>query len=244
MKKTTTFSLLLALVISVTAQDYDRQSMISFEQFREKVSGINIPGFNTRPQFDDELDDELSAVFVQGNDIFLIKTEARRYPPVWMDAPFDFDGKEAEFVVVGNMGMLMIDLPETYTVLTLASTRIKDQATLEKIARETGLMAIAPGSAAWPARIPADYRLAGTLLEAADSDGSDTGYFSGEVRVTLIMSPQLKESLMQMANKYDDEGNFLRFPNGIILNYPFSDIEDMDEMYSEYDEIRFTYYIP
>ncbi len=244
MKKSITFSLLLALVVSVTAQDYDRKSLITFEQFKDKVSGLSIPGFSGRPQFDDGIEDELEAVFMQGNDIFMIKTEARRYPPVWKDTPYQFDGKDAEFMVLGNLGMLLIDLPETYTVLSLASTRIKDQATLEKIAHETGLMAIVPHTVVWPARIPADYRLAGTLLNAADNDGSDTDYFSREVRVTLIMSPQLKESLVHMANKYGDEGNFLRFPNGMILNYPFSDIEEMEERYQEYDEISFTYYIP
>lgn len=235
---------MLALIMSVSAQNYDRELLITFEQFKEKVSSVNIPGFSGKPQFDDELDDEYQAAFIQGSDVFMITIEARHNPPVWMGSPYDLEGKSAEFVVMGNLGMLMIDLPEVFSTLTLASTKIKEKSTLERIARDTGLMDIKPASIAWPSSIPVDYRLSGTLLEAFDSSGSDADGFSREVRVTLIMSNELKLSLTEMAARFVDEGNFLRFPNGIILNYPFSDIEDLDDMYSDYDEIRFLYYVP
>ena len=104
-------------------------------------------------------------------------------------------------------------------------------------------MQMAPETVGWPSRIPADYRVKGVLLEAAEGSDYDAG-FSYQVRATMIMSRQLKESLVQMADRYSDEGDFLRFPNGIILNYPFSEIESIDEMYRDNDEITFIYYIP
>ncbi len=244
MKRTITLSIMLAMVVSVTAQDYDRASLISFEQFEEQVIGLNISGFSGRPQFDDEEEGIFQAYFLDGDDVFMIKIEARHSPPVWMGSPYEFDGNIAEFMIISNMGMLIIDLPETYSVLALASTRIKDKAFLERIARETGLMKISPALAEWPSSIPAEYRMAGALLNAVDASGSDTDGFSREVRVTLIMSNELKLSLREMAQRYGDEGNFLPFPNGIILNYPFSDIDDMEDMFSDNDEVRFVYYIP
>lgn len=249
MKKTTIYviAIIAGLIVSSSAkaQDFDRKSLITFEQFKEKVSGVNVPGFSGRPQIENEEDEGIfQAAFIKGNDMFLIKIEARHYSPGWTASPYKLEGKNAEFGLTAQLAMLIVDLPETYSVLTLVSNKIKDKATLEGIALETGFLQMAAESAGWPSSIPADYRLKGVLLEASEVEDLDTGVFSYQVRAKLIMSDQLKQSLLQLVNTYEDEGDFLRFPNGIILNYPFSDIESMDEMYNEHDVITFTYYIP
>jgi hypothetical protein len=248
MKKTTIYviAIIAGLIVSSSAkaQDFDRKSLITFEQFKEKVSGVSVPGFSGRPQIENEEDEGIfQAAFLKGNDMFLIKIEARHYSPGWTASPYKLDGKNAEFGLMAQLAMLLVDLPETYSVLTLVSNKIKDKATLEGVALETGFLQMAAESAGWPSHIPADYRLKGALLEATEGKDYDAG-FSYQVRAKLIMSDQLKQSLLQLVNTYEDEGDFLRFPNGIILNYPFSDIESMDEMYNEHDVITFTYYIP
>jgi len=246
MKKSTMLVLAVLVVLLITAttnaQEYERKSMITPEQFVEKVRGMNIPGFSGRPEFETDEEDEFQAAFLQGNDVLLITLEARHRPPTWSASPYKLDGKDAEYVSMGGMGTLVVDLPETYSVLTIGSNKIKDKATLEQIARQTGLMQIAPVSVAWPASVPEEYRLKGVLLEA--SQGPD--HYAGlkyMVSASIISGSQLKESLIALANKYGDEGGFMRFPNGIILNYS-GEIENIDEWCRENDVVSFTYYIP
>lgn len=236
---------LLIMAGSLQAQDYQREPLITFEQFEEAISNLRIQGFGATPYIEED-EGEYEAAFVQGNDVFMIKIEPRNHQPVWHKGSYKLDGKDAEFSLIANMGILIIDLPDTYSVLSLSSTKIKDKATLEKIARDTRFMQISPASANWPARIPAAYRIEGLLLESSDSAGSDAG-FSYEVRVVMVMSPQLKNSLFKLRNKCVFKGKeevFLQFADGIILNLPFSDLEDIDDMYNTNEEIRFTYYIP
>lgn len=235
----------LLLSGNAKSQDFERKSLITFKQFTEKVSVLKIQGFSGKPQFESDDDEgEYSAYFIQGGESVVIKLEARHYPPAWTTGRYKLDGKDAEYGSLPNMGILTVDLPDTYSILNIGSTRIRDKAALEQIARQTGLMQITPVSAAWPVQIPDAYRLSGVLLETSAGSGSDADGFSNQISVTLIMSRQLKYSLIEMAEKYTDEGDFLRFPNGMILNYPFSEIESIDEMYRDNDELTFIYYIP
>ncbi len=243
MKRICTLVLLFAMGISMTAQDYERKSMITPEQFIEKVRGMNIPGFSGRPQFETDEEDEFQAAFMQGGNILLITLNARHRPPTWSASTYKLDGKDAEYVFRSGMGTLAIDLPETYSVLTIGSNKIKDKADLEQIARQTGLMQIAPVSVAWPASVREEYRLKGVLLEASQGPDHYVG-LRYMVQATLQMSSQVKESLLELMDRYEDQGDFLQFPDGTILNYPFSDIESIDEMYGENVKITFTYYIP
>ncbi len=50
----------------------------------------------------------------------------------------------------------------------------------------------------------------------------------------MMVDRQLNNSLKKLRNSYVDEGDFLRFPNGMILNFPFPDIDDIYEMYNDY----------
>ncbi len=236
----------IGLLITATtiAQDYERKSMVTVEQFVERVSSMSIPGFSGRPQFETDEEDEFQAAFLQGNDILLITLAARRVSPTWSASPYKLDGKDAEYVSISGMGTLVIDLPETYSMLSIGSTKIKDKSTLEQIARQTGLMEITPASlsVAWPASVPEEYRLKGVLMEA--SEGPD--HYAGlryMVSATIISSSELKESLIALANKYGDQGGFMRFPNGIFLNFP-GEIESIDEWWGENEFVSFTYYIP
>ena len=229
---------------NLSAQNNERKSAITFEQFKDKISGISIPGFLAKPQIEEEEDeDTFQATFTKGKDLFIVKIEARHYPPGWTGAPYKLNGKNAEFGTVGQLAMLIIDLPETYSVLTLISNNIKDKATFENIAIKTGFMNMAQESAPWPLRIPVDYRLNGVLLESSESKDCDAG-FSFQVKVEMVMCDMLKQSLIKMANKYENQGDFLRFPNGIILNFSFSEIDSIDDMYKNNDIISFIYYIP
>ncbi len=102
-----------------------------------------------------------------------------------------------------------------------------------------------PDVVSWPSIIPPNYRIKGTLLEAKSSDGSDTGYYNAEVRVTLAMSAEVKNSLIKLMHDYDgSEEVFVRFPDGIILNFPFSSIDEIDDFYAKDSLIKFVYYIP
>ena len=243
MKKIILLITMLALTVSLQAMSTDRESLVSWEHFKELVRDLSIPGFSARPQFENDDMDGFQAVYMQGNDLFMVKLKARNYQPGFSGTPYKLEGKEAEFMVMGQLGMLMVDLPESHSILTLASNKVKDQSAMEKIARETGLLEFTPASMDWPARIPSDYRLRGVLIDASEGRDYDAG-FSYQVRVTLMMSSQVKESLVEMAGRYSDEGDFLRFPNGIILNYPFSELDSIDEMYGDNDEITFIYYTP
>ncbi len=240
-------AVLAVLLITATtnAQDYERKSMITPEQFVEKVSGMNIPGFSGMPEYETDEEDEFQAAFLQGNDVLIITLEARHRPPTWSASPYKLDGKDAEYVSMGGMGSLVVDLPETYSVLTIGSNKIKDKASLERIARETGLMQIASVSVAWPASVPEEYRLKGTLLEASEGEDFDTGVFSYQVRVTMVMSPLLKQSLNDLLRKFDgSEEMFVQFPDGTILNFPFHSIDEIDDDYPKDALIKFVYYIP
>jgi len=238
--------LAVLLITSTTnAQDDERKSMITPEQFVEKVSGMKIPGFSGRPEIETDVDDEFQATFLHGHDVVIIKLESRRVSPTWSASPYKLDGKDAEYVSMGGMGSLVVDLPETYSVLTIGSNKVQDKASLERIARETGLMQIAPASVAWPASVPEEYRIEGTLLEASEGEDFDTGAFSYQVRVTMVMSPLLKQSLNNLLGKFDgSEEVFVQFPDGTILNFPFHSIDEIDDDYPKDALIKFVYYIP
>lgn len=92
-----------------------------------------------------------------------------------------------------TLAMLIIDLPENYSVLTLISNNINDKATFENIAIRTDFMNIAQESALWPTRIPVDYRLKGVLLESSESKDYDAG-FSFKVKVEMVMCDMYKHN--------------------------------------------------
>ncbi len=139
----------------------------------------------------------------------------------------------------------MIDLPETNSILTLASNKLIDITDFETIALQTGFLDLKSEIASWPQIIPAEYRIDGTLIEANASEGSDTGYYNTEARVTLIMSKTVKNSLIRLMEDFDgSEEIFISFPDGTILNFPFNSIEEIDDFYPPESLISFVYYIP
>ncbi len=235
----------LFITATANAQDDDRKSMITTEQFVEKVRDMKVPGFSGRPQFETDIEGEFQAAFIQGNDILLITLAARRVSPTWSGSPYKLDGKDAEYVLIssmGGMGTLAIDLPETYSVLTIGSNKIKDKATLEQVARQTGLMEIAPASVAWPVIVPEEYRLKGVLMEVSQGPDNYVG-LQYMVSADIVPSSELKESFIALVNKYGDQGGFMNFPNGIILSFG-GGVDNIDEWFAEKDLVSFIYYIP
>jgi len=243
MKKTILIIFTVFLVSGVLAQDYDKQKLLSFEVFKKEISQVRISGFSGNPTFEDEDEGEFSAFWTNGNDVLVIKLETRYYPPVMNIAPYKFENKNSDFALIGELAVLIIDLPEVHAVLSIASNKIKDKKQLETIAKQSNLLNIKPKTVEWSQRIPQKFRLKGTLLETNDGLSSLPD-FSYEVNLTIVSDNASKQSFRQLISEYGDDGGFTRFPDGIILNHPFSDIEDIDDFYPEHSEIRVVYYIP
>lgn len=237
--------LFAAITFSAQAQDYIHKPLFSFEVFQEHVSKASIPGFTMPPELENLEDEgEFMAAYVAGNDVFMIKIETRWNTP-WDTPPYHVDGKAAEFYIFNELAMLMIDLPELNSILTVGSNKIKNKTDLEEIARQTGFLQLEPTTVSWPGLIPEEYRIEGTLIEASEGEDFDTGIFSYQVHVTLVMSPLLKQSLYDLMEKYDgSEEMFVKFPDGTILNFPFHSIDEIDGYYAKDSWIKFVYYIP
>ncbi len=244
MQKISTTLCLIMISSLLFAQGLNDEPPISFEQFREQVKNLRVPGFSGGPQMEQE-EGEYTAAFVQGEEIFMIQLGHRMHPPEWSNSPYKFEGKDAEYVNIGWMNILAIDLPGIQAFLTLGSTKEVNQSDLEAIARQTGIMdlEIAQTTIPWPSRIPLAYRLQGELIKANEHDGKSEG-FSYIITVNLIFSQELRASLGEMIKDYGNEGGFLVLPNGMILNFPFEELEGLDNRYSFNDRIAFSYYIP
>ena len=247
MKKLLIVVILLSVfsVISYAQDELLQKPFFSFDEFKESVSGVSVPGFDGVSEWEDNQEEgEYLAIFLKGTAILFIKIEYREHKGM-VESLYYLDGEGADFYTLNDLAMLMVDLPETNSILTIASNKLMTQVELEKIARQTGILDLEAPIAQWPAIIPAEFRIEGTLLEAKTSEGSDTGHYSSEVRVTLVMSDRVIKSLKQMLIDYDgSEEVFIRFPDGIILNLPLNGIDEIVDYYPKDSLIRFIYYMP
>jgi hypothetical protein len=129
-------------------QEVENDSSGLYEQFVEKIRTLNIPGFSGLPEIDQYPDGSgYTASFMkdgEGSNIMLVERPPK---PDWWGEPYKLDGKDAQYIDHGGLSTITIDLTEIQSMLIISSTTILDKATLEQIARQTGLMQISPVSA-------------------------------------------------------------------------------------------------
>ncbi len=236
--------LLLLFATGGNGLNPDRRMLVGFDRFTESVKNIKIAGFpgNAMIEIPDEDEREYTAHFISGKDVLGIKLEVRYYSPISQDTKYIFNGYEADFAVMGQMAILIVDLPHLCTILTVLSNKIKDKPALERIAAETGIMELKPLMQSWPETIPSEYQLKGILLDNPVTKAVD-GY-TYMVTVRMIMGTELKSSLVHLASIYGDQEGFIQFPDGVILDYPSSEVNDIDDFHPENSIVEFYYYIP
>ncbi len=135
MKKLVVVSIFLAAFITTTQAQEELlyKPFFTFEVFKEHVSRLSIPFFNKVSEFENYEDEgEYEALYLKGDDILLIKIEYREGKA--KDMPqYLLDGKDTEFYNISGLGMLIIDLPDINSILTISSNKIKKKMNLKRL---------------------------------------------------------------------------------------------------------------
>lgn len=166
--------------------------------------------------------------------------------PSWSGSPYKLDGKDAEYELLAysgySQGVLKVYLPLIESLLVIRSDYTMDQAGLESIARNTGLMDKKVPQAQWPDLINPDFRLKGMVYDIIREENPAEGPdFKYRFTVIAMMDSELDQSFKDLQSRYVDDGN-IKFPDGSLINYPTDNLYDM---YKDYDwPVRFDYYIP
>lgn len=118
---------------------------ISYEQFVRKVRALSVPGHSGSPQTYSYPDGSAYVARYmrrdEGTSIMLLE---RPPQPVWWGEPYKLEGNDAQFIDHSGLVTLTIDLYRIGAMLTISSTTILDQSTVEKLAIQSGLMEMGP----------------------------------------------------------------------------------------------------
>lgn len=218
---------------------------IDVEKMTNLTQALTIEGFGTPDSVDTE-DDTVIATYQKGKDFLRIKIETRSSAPNWDTRTYLFEGNETEFAQVSNMGMLVIDLKKSESILTLSSNRITDQQALEMIARQTGLLNASLDSVAWPDPVPQAYRIHGKVIEAGVFESDLDGY-NTVCEITFMVDDVFKNAYSGMLSQYRDADtslDYIVFPDTSMLTQPYAELEELLKIHSNGDQVTLSYYIP
>ncbi len=218
---------------------------ITFDEFEAVVRQLKIPGFSSIAEVSEEEGEyaEYQAYFFAGNNMFSLKMEPRKGGPVWGSTSYLLAGREAEYAVSGNLAILTIDLPPLESVLTLMSNKMKDKQQFEEIARNTGLLQKNYETVPWPDEIPAAYRPFCTVVGVEKYESETEGYTTDYV-LTVLMDENLKASFRRLRSAYEDNGNYIAFPDATMLTQQHGELDGLEYCCQSGEKLTITYFIP
>jgi hypothetical protein len=246
--KTARFVIALALpllLLSSFATLQSQELLTSFDEFLTAAKKGASPEFSELIEASIESYElpEYHADFSNGGQgILTFKLEAHR-GSVWMNGPYAFHETQAEFTVMGGLAMLLIELPDLDAMLMIASNKLMEKHLLEAVAEKSMFLTLTPKAVDWPAVIPVNYRLKGTLIMANVFESTTDGYRT-EIEVTMLMSKTLKTSLGQLRHQNDDQGNYIVFADQSMLTSSYGDLNDLNSCCRDGQKVVLTYYLP
>jgi hypothetical protein len=232
---------LLGLGFSTFAQPI----AISFSEFTEMVNLLKLQGFSTPFEITEEEDEfnHYAATFLNTKEFVYLKLDPRKGGVVWQGAQYKLGKWDAEYAFLRTQATLAIDLPAIEAILSVTSNKFTDQADLEAIARQTGLLDRVFAALFWPNEIPPAFRPDCVIvnIERIEStqDGITTEYF-----LTVLMSDRLKQSIRRLRSQYEDNGHYIVFSDKSALTSQFGHLDDLDTCCQDDDKLVISFQIP
>ncbi len=233
------------LAISLGLPTFTQPIAISFNDFTEIAGSMQIQGFSSPFEITEEEDEfsRYAATFISNNDFIYVKLDPRKGGVVWQDVPYKLDKWDAEYAFIRAQATLAIDLPAIEAILIVTSNKFTNQAELEAIARQTGLLDRNFSALSWPDEISSAYRTECVILEnecvASSTDGYTTEYF-----LTVLMSEELKQSVKRLRREYEDNGHYIVFSDKTALTSQFGHLDDLETCCKVNDRVVISYQIP
>ncbi len=218
---------------------------ISFSDFSEIAGSMQIQGFSSPFEITEEEDEfnRYAATFLNTKDFVYIKLDPRKGGVVWQDAPYKLGKWDAEYAFLRTQATLAIDLPAIEAVLRISSNKFTDQADLEAIARQTGLLDRDFAALRWPDEIPEAFRPECVIVDVERVESSTEGYIT-EYFLTVLMSKELKQSVKRLRSQYEDNGHYIVFSDKTALTSQFGHLDDLDTCCRDDEKLVISFQIP
>jgi hypothetical protein len=233
------------MVIGFAFASFSQPIAISFMEFTEMANSLQIQGFSSPFEITEEEDEfnRYAATFLNTKEFVYVKLDPRKGGVVWQDAPYKLGKCDAEYAFMRTQATLAIDLPAIDAILLITSNKFTDQAELEAIAHQTGLLEREFAALSWPEEIPSAFRPDCVIvhIERIEStiDGIATEYF-----LTVLMSDQLKQSVRRLRSQYEDNGHYIVFSDRSAMTSQFGHLDDLDTCCQDDDKLVISFEIP
>lgn len=218
---------------------------ISFSDFTEIVGSMQIQGFSSPFEITEEEDEfnRYAATFLNTKDFVYVKLDPRKGGVVWQDTPYKLGKWDAEYAFLRTQATLAIDLPAIEAILMISSNKFTDQADLEAIARQTGLLDRDFAALRWPDEIPEAFRPECVIVDVERVESSTEGYTT-EYFLTVLMSEELKKSVKRLRSQYEDNGHYIVFSDKSVLTSQFGHLDDLDTCCRDDEKLVISFQIP
>ena len=113
----------------------------------------------------------------------------------------------------------------------------------EEIARNTGLLQKNYETVPWPDEIPAAYRPVCTVVALEKYESETEGYTTDYV-LTVLMDENLKASFRRLRSAYEDNGNYIAFPDATMLTQQHGELDGLEYCCQSGEKLTITYFIP
>ncbi|MCD6660956.1 MAG: hypothetical protein LT105_12405 [Lentimicrobium sp.] len=218
---------------------------ISFSDFSEIAGSMQIQGFSSPFEITEEEDEfnRYAATFLNTKDFVYVKLDPRKGGVVWQDTPYKLGKWDAEYAFLRTQATLAIDLPAIEAILMISSNKFTDQADLEAIARQTGLLDRDFAALRWPDEIPEAFRPECVIVDVERVESSTEGYTT-EYFLTVLMSEELKKSVKRLRSQYEDNGHYIVFSDKSVLTSQFGHLDDLDTCCRDDEKLVISFQIP
>jgi hypothetical protein len=237
--------IMVFLAVGLGFSTFAQPIAISFSDFSEMAGSLKIQGFSSPFEITEEEDEynRYAATYLNPKEFVYVKLDPRKGGVVWQDAPFKLGKWDAEYTFLRTQATLTIDLPAIEAILMITSNKFTDQADLEAIAHQTGLLEREFAAQYWPDEIPAAFRPDCVIVDIerieSTQDGITTEYF-----LTVLMSDLLKQSVRKLRSQYEDNGHYIVFSDKSVLTSQFGHLDDIDTCCQDDDKVVISFQIP
>ena len=237
--------IMVVLAVGLCFSTFAQPIAISFSEFTEMVNSLKILGFSTPFEITEEEDEfnRYAATFLNTKEFVYVKLDPRKGGVVWQGAQYKMGKCDAEYAFLRTQATLAIDLPAIEAILSVTSNKFTDQADLEAIALQTGLLEREFAALSWPDEIPVAFRPDCLIVDIerieSTQDGITTEYF-----LTVLMSDRLRQSVRRLRSQYEDNGHYIVFSDKSALTSQFGDLDDLDTCCKDDDKVVISFQIP
>lgn len=237
--------ILAVLAVGLVFSTFAQPIAISFSDFAAMAGSLKIQGFSSPFEITEEEDEfnRYAAAFLNSKEFVYVKLDPRKGGVLWQGAPYKLGKWDAEYAFLRTQATLAIDLPAIEAILMITSNKFTDQADLEAIAYQTGLLQREFTALSWPDEIPVAFRPDCVIVEVERVESSTDGYTT-EYFLTVLMSDELKQSVKRLRSQYEDNGHYIVFSDKSVLTSQFGHLDDLDTCCRDDEKLVISFQIP